>query len=97
MAEVDPEGAETRALDALVDLRGLDLVEIGAGDGRLTLRLADRARSVVALEPVESSVARARRTMPRALRGRVSFELADATTYAFPRNKFDLAVLSYSL
>jgi 16S rRNA A1518/A1519 N6-dimethyltransferase RsmA/KsgA/DIM1 with predicted DNA glycosylase/AP lyase activity len=97
MAEIDPEGAEIRALDAIVDLTDRTILEIGAGDGRLTWRLAARARSVLALEPREQDVARARQTMPSELRDRVRFVATDATTYGYPRARFDLAVLSWSL
>jgi 16S rRNA A1518/A1519 N6-dimethyltransferase RsmA/KsgA/DIM1 with predicted DNA glycosylase/AP lyase activity len=97
MAEIDPEGAETKALDAIVDLTDRSILEIGAGDGRLTWRLAARARSVLALEPRKQDVARARKSMPPELRGRVRFVATDATTYRYPRARFDIAVLSWSL
>jgi ubiquinone/menaquinone biosynthesis C-methylase UbiE len=97
MASIDPEGEETRALDALVDLTDASVLEIGAGDGRLTWRLADRAKSVIALDPLEREVLRARAITPSELRHRIRFLVADATTYGFPRGKFDVAVLSHSL
>ncbi|MFN2491065.1 MAG: class I SAM-dependent methyltransferase [Actinomycetota bacterium] len=97
MALIDPEGAEMRALDALVDLKGRSVLEVGAGDGRFTWRLADRARSVLALEPQEREVLRARAAMSPGLERRVQFVPADATTYRYPSSRFDIAVLSYSL
>jgi ubiquinone/menaquinone biosynthesis C-methylase UbiE len=97
MASIDPEGEETRALGALVDLTDASVLEIGAGDGRLTWRLADRAKSVIALDPLEREVLRARAITPSELRHRIRFLVADATTYGFPRGKFDVAVLSHSL
>jgi cyclopropane fatty-acyl-phospholipid synthase-like methyltransferase len=39
----DPEGNETDTLFDLVDLGGAHVLEIGAGDGRLTWRYAHRA------------------------------------------------------
>ena len=97
MASIDPEGAETRAITRLVDLKGKAIVEIGAGDGRLTRRLAGRAGSVLAIDPNESQVRRARAALPPEQRGRVRFLVSDATTYRFPRERFDLAVLAHSL
>lgn len=97
MAEIDPEGAETRALDAIVDLTDRSVLEIGAGDGRLTWRLAARARSVLALESREPDVVRARNTVSPGVRGRVRFVATDATTYRFPQARFDIAVLLWSL
>lgn len=97
MASIDPEGEETKALDAVANLNGRSVLEIGAGEGRLSWRLADRARSVLALEPKERDVSRARAAIPPAVKDRVRFVVADATTYAFPRRRFDIAVLSHSL
>ena len=55
----DPEGNETAALFDLVELQGAHVLEIGAGDGRLTLRYAHRAARVTAIEPFEASFTRA--------------------------------------
>lgn len=97
MASIDPEGAEIRAINRLVDLTDKSVLEIGAGDGRLTRRLAARARSVVALDPNESQITKARASLPSDLRGRVRFVTTDATTYRYPRERFDAAVLAHSL
>lgn len=97
MASIDPEGRETRAIDRLVDLTDRSIVEIGAGDGRLTWRLARRAKSVLAIDPSDRDVRKARAALTRELRARVRFLVADATTYRFPRERFDVAVLSHSL
>ena len=97
MPRIDPEGAETRAIDRLIDLTDRSIVEIGSGDGRLTWRLARRAKSVVAIDPNERYLERARAALTPELRGRVRFVSSDATTYRFPRERFDVAVLSYSL
>jgi ubiquinone/menaquinone biosynthesis C-methylase UbiE len=97
MASIDPEGAETRAIDRLVDLRSRSVIEIGAGDGRLTRRLAARAGSVVALDPNASQIRKARSSLPTELKDRVRFVVTDATTYRFPRERYDVAVLAHSL
>ncbi len=97
MTSIDPEGAETRAIDGLLDLTDTAVVEIGAGDGRLTRRLATRAKSVLAIDPSERDIARARAATPESLTHRIRFVLADATAYSFPRARFDVAVLSWSL
>lgn len=97
MVSIDPEGYETRVLDALVDLADKTVLEVGAGDGRLTWRLAARAKSVIALDASERDIGTARKALARELRGRVRLLVADATTYRYPRNRFDVAVLSHSL
>jgi ubiquinone/menaquinone biosynthesis C-methylase UbiE len=97
MASIDPEGVETRALLAALDFSGKRVLEIGSGDGRLTWRYAGGTKSVVAIDPLERDVLRARRSTPAVLRTRVRFIVADATTYRYPRARFDVGVLSYSL
>ena len=97
MFTVDPHGHETRALHSLVDFRDKDVIEIGAGDGRMTWRYADTARSVIALDPLESDIQLASRATPDHLRERVRFLAADATTYLYAGGRFDVAVLSHSL
>ncbi|HEY2965307.1 MAG TPA: class I SAM-dependent methyltransferase, partial [Actinomycetota bacterium] len=53
---IDPEGNETEALFALVDLGDAEVLEIGCGDGRLTWRYADRTAHVTAIDPFEDGI-----------------------------------------
>lgn len=97
MAQIDPEEHEIHAVGRMVDFSGASVLEIGAGYGRFTWRYAAAAKSVEAIETREEDVRVAKRAMPRHLRERVHFHLADATTFHYPRNRFDIAVLSHSL
>jgi cyclopropane fatty-acyl-phospholipid synthase-like methyltransferase len=94
----DPEGHETGALFDLVDLNGAHVLEVGAGDGRLTWRYADRAARVTALEPFEGSVARARERLGQE---DLAVELHHAAFGDFAAGRepdvFDVALLSWSL
>jgi len=94
---LDPEGTETRVLHSLVRLAGRDVLEIGSGNGRLTWRYAERAASVVGLEPEESHVLRARAALPTALRDRIDFRVADATSIELSDAAFDVVVLAWSI
>jgi len=94
---IDPEGVETAVIHELVDFRDKDVLELGAGDGRLTWRYAELARSVLAIEPKELLVEQAREALPARLRGRVEFRVGDATTDALPIGAFDAVVFSRSL
>jgi len=94
---LDPEGIETRVLHSLVRLAGRDVLEIGSGSGRLTWRYAQRAASVVALEPEESHVLRANAATPEALRNRVDFRIADAAKIELPAEAFDIVVFAWSI
>jgi 2-polyprenyl-3-methyl-5-hydroxy-6-metoxy-1,4-benzoquinol methylase len=96
---VDPEGNETAALFALVDLNGKNVLEVGSGDGRLTWRFAERTAHVTAIEPYAPSVAKARKELPRALEGRIDFLAAgfDEFAAAAAPGTFDVVLNSWSL
>jgi 2-polyprenyl-3-methyl-5-hydroxy-6-metoxy-1,4-benzoquinol methylase len=93
----DPEHAETRMIHKLVDFAGKDVLEIGCGEGRLTWRYADQARSVLALDPDAEAIGQAHAQMPEPLRSRVTFQVADVTTADLPADAFDVLMLSWSL
>ena len=94
---IDPENVETRVIHELVEFRGRRVLELGAGDGRLTWRYADLAASVLAIEPKALLVDLARAATPARLRDRVTFEVADASTFEPPPGAFDVALFSRSL
>ena len=94
---VDPDGVELPTIRGLVDLTGLDILEVGCGEGRMTFGCAEEARSVLAFDAEEELVEAARRATPRALRDRIRFEVSDATEIELPTAEFDLALFSWSL
>jgi ubiquinone/menaquinone biosynthesis C-methylase UbiE len=94
---IDPDGVESAAIRELVDLRGLDVVDIGCGDGRLSFACARDAGSVLAFDPDEDAIDAARAATPRSLKRRMRFEVADATEIELPEREFDLALFSWSL
>ncbi len=93
----DPEGAEIRALGALVDFRGRRVLEIGCGDGRMTWLYAGDAKAVLAVDEDEDSIQEARATLAPPLSDRVEFRVASAESLEVPRQRFDIAFLSWSL
>jgi len=94
---IDPDGVELAAIRELVDLDGLRVLDVGCGDGRLSFACAREGATVFGLDPVEEDIAEARRSIPRGLRGRVRFEVADAAEAELPKREFDLALFSWSL
>jgi ubiquinone/menaquinone biosynthesis C-methylase UbiE len=96
-ARLDTHGSERRALHELVDFAGKDVLEVGCGDGRVTWYYADRAASVLAVDPREQDIEHARQLTPAALRHRVRFAAADATTLELPDGAFDVALFSRSI
>ena len=97
MFAIDPEGVETRVIHELVDFRRRDVLEIGAGDGRLTWRYAKGTASVLAVEPKELLVEQARATMPLPLRDKVTFRVDDASRCELPPAAFDVGLFARSL
>jgi len=94
---LDPEENETRIIHRLVEFAGKDVLEIGSGDGRLTWRIADRAATVLALDPNAERIKVAQESTPDRLLPKVIFRVADVTTDTLPEATFDIAILSWSL
>jgi ubiquinone/menaquinone biosynthesis C-methylase UbiE len=93
----DPEGHEAAALAAVPELEGALVLEVGAGDGRMTWHYADRARFVVGIDPDGESLSYLVEDRPAKLRRRVSGVVADSRSLPFPSERFDAAVLAWSL
>jgi ubiquinone/menaquinone biosynthesis C-methylase UbiE len=94
---VDPDAIEISAIRDLVDPKGCRVVEIGCGDGRITLQYAADAAHVTAFDTDEEAIRAANAAMPQDLRDRVRFECADAAEIDLPAAEFDLALFSWSL
>jgi len=94
---VDPEGAHLAALRRLADFRDVQVIELGCGDGRLTVPVARDARSVLAFDPDEEAVERARRDLPAELADRVAYRVASGKVIEVEPGSFDLALFSWSL
>lgn len=95
----DPEQNEVRTLLNLADLDEQDVLEIGCGDGRLTQRYAERTKRVLALDPFEPSIHRARALLPATLQAKVRFQAIPFETFARKTgsDRFDRAILAWSL
>lgn len=97
VGRLDPEGAETDVIHDLIDFVGQDVLEIGCGDGRLTWRYADDASSVLAIDPDDSAVATAREQTPDALKGKLTFRVADITKIDLAQETYGVAVFAWSI
>jgi 2-polyprenyl-3-methyl-5-hydroxy-6-metoxy-1,4-benzoquinol methylase len=94
---LDPEQAETNVIHELIDFTGKDVLDVGCGEGRMTWRLAEPAKSVLGLDPVAESIEMARASVPAGLRSKVSFQVDDITIADLAQAAFDVVVLSWSL
>ena len=90
----DLHDAEDRRIEALVDLDGARVLEVGCGEGRLTGFAAARAASVYAFDPNAERVEKA-----RAAAGveRVRFGVHGAEALDVERESFDVALCGWSL
>jgi 2-polyprenyl-3-methyl-5-hydroxy-6-metoxy-1,4-benzoquinol methylase len=94
---LDPEGVHLAALLRLGDFDGARVLEVGCGDGRLTLGVGQQAASVLAFDPDDEAVARARSALPAQLADCVEYRTASATDVDIPRCAFDIVLFSWSL
>jgi predicted RNA methylase len=94
---LDPEGAHLAALRRLGDFRGRRVLELGCGDGRLTLGFASDAARVLALDPDREAVERAQQSLPAELAERVAYRVASGKEIELEPQSFDLTVFSWSL
>jgi len=93
----DPEGYEAAVLADVSELTGARVLEIGVGDGRLTWSYAARARSVVGADTDAESVGYLMQDRPPGLWQRIAGVVADSRALPFAAERFDVAVLAWSL
>ncbi len=95
---IDPEKRETQALFELCpDWSGKSVLEIGSGNGRLTWRYAGRAARVITIEPDEKAYALAMENCPRQMEHVEMLNLGFDQFILQNKERFDLALLSWSL
>ncbi len=95
---IDPEGNEVEALFKCYPFwKGKVVLEVGSGDGRLTWLYGEKVAHVTALEPDAKKHAVALKDRPSRLK---KIEFINLGLDAFSKQnkeKFDLAILSWSL
>ena len=89
----DPEEHEIAALTALVaSFAGVRVVEIGCGDGRLTVRYAAGAASVVAIDPDVEAVDELRAALPEVDARAIGYD-----ELVLPPQSADIVLFAWSL
>ncbi|MEK7862992.1 MAG: methyltransferase domain-containing protein, partial [Chloroflexota bacterium] len=88
--------SEIALIERHVRFTGKDVLEVGCGNGRLTLGYAARAKSVVAIEPDARQVRRARERARRAGLAHVRFGRRPAQT-GIRGGPYDVVLFSWSL
>ena len=95
--DVDPAGVEPSAILQAVDFRNAHLLEVGAGDGRLTFRYAEEARTVVGIDTKEPDIRSAAKASRAEFRGHAQFLCASAIALPFCAEEFEIVLLASSL
>jgi len=83
-------------LDKLVDLSGLDIIDVGAGTGRSAIAAARRARSIRAVDIFESVVLYGINQVRQIGLNNVSYVRGDQDNLPFTNNSFDALINSWS-
>jgi len=93
---IDPDLREVAALKRIAEWRGRHVLEIGCGEGRLSVRLARLGAIVWGIDPDPARIRAARRRLRRFGR-RVRVGVGRAERLAHGAGSFDLVVLSWAL
>ena len=93
----DPERNEINYLRKVVDFTGKRVLEIGCGEGRLTWQYAKWTELTIALDPDHDSLRVAKVDRPFNLEEKVHLICSDAHDLPFSKEKFDIAILAWSL
>jgi ubiquinone/menaquinone biosynthesis C-methylase UbiE len=94
---VDPEEREADVLRRLVTFRGMNVLDIGCGDGRTARRITRTAASVVGVDPDPERIALARDHPREEGSGGLEFLLADVVTLDLPAASLDAVIFTRSL
>ena len=95
---MDPAGDEIQALKAMTNWRGKRVLEVGCGNGRLTLRLIKLgADKIIAFDPVAKSIRAARKELPEKYKDRITYRVGNTEHVKQKPNQFDIVVFSWVL
>jgi 2-polyprenyl-3-methyl-5-hydroxy-6-metoxy-1,4-benzoquinol methylase len=94
---IDPAENEVRTLAKVTDWHSKRVLEVGCGDGRLTLRLARLGAQVFAIDPDAKLIRLARKKLPKRFVSRVEYHLGRAEALKHPEESFDYVVFAWAL
>ena len=93
----DSDRNEIKLLSKYVDFADKRVLEVGCGEGRLTWQYAAGTRSVIAVDLDQDALRVARVDCTFDLKDKTSFICADSIHLPFAKEKFDIAILAWSL
>jgi len=93
LIDEDPEGHELAALRAVwTPSAACRVLEIGAGDGRLTRRYASEVASIIAIDPDADAIAELRKEFPH-----IDARAIGVEALALPDRSVDVVLFAWSL
>ena len=95
----DPEGVSAKVIQEFIDFTDKRVLEIGCGEGRITMAIAERSSHVTAIDPLAEDIQTAKQNTPDSLKRKINFITASIEDFDLPEGsaKFDIALFSWSL
>jgi len=93
----DSDRNEIKYLHKFIDLKDKRVLEIGCGEGRLTWQYAKEPQSIVAVDLDLDSLRVAKVDRPSDLENKIQLTNASSEFLPFAKEKFDIAILAWSL
>src|SRR5919109_4013867 len=93
----DYQGNIPRAIDVIINVDGLDVLDLGAGTGRLTLMLAPRAKSIRAFDASAEMLRVCRERLAKSGLSNWQVDVADHRQLPVPDHSADLVVSGWSV
>jgi ubiquinone/menaquinone biosynthesis C-methylase UbiE len=94
--KIDPDKEEAKTISSF-NCEGKEILEIGCGNGRLSLLLADKAKSFVGIDPDRKAIAAADKKVTKNFRDKTSFEVGRSSKLRFDDDSFDIVFMGMSL
>jgi len=93
----DSDRNEIKFLRKFVDLKDKRVLEVGCGEGRLTWQYVNETQTTLAVDLDRDALRVARVDCPSGFVDKVQYVCADSIHLPLAKEKFDIAVLAWSL
>ncbi len=94
---IDPASAEPGMIAGAADFTGMRVLEVGSGDGRMTVMISNQAKSVLSIDPDEDAISGALKRAEEHGFHNVEYRVEDVCTIDLKPGEFDSAFLALSL